>query len=406
MAARFERFFIPVVVGFAPVLLLILTWAPEQLTPVQGVVRSYFLPVLAAEVIVIALAVRSGLIGAMAKWQWRWAPTGALLALLAVAIGTAVTAPSPETARIWTAMWLVHLLFGISIAYLCRTEFRARDLIACYLLGFAAFLGGLVVFAASITDPSFDWTYDWPVATHVRHLGYYVAAMAALAIGVLATAGTARAYAMAMAVIVAGSGFALWTGSRGTIIGIGGALICGLMLLPEVRKFRAWAGALGALAAGSALAALAAAPADNMGVGRTVVSTVASRSVTTGRTDMWRQTVEAISERPLFGYGEGQMSTVAPFANLGMPHNIVLQVGLAWGLAGIVCVAVLAAWFAYRTVPAVRREGGDLVPPFLAMAALATFSLIDNSLFNFLSVSVFAACAGLLAAHWHRSARE
>jgi O-antigen ligase len=137
-----------------------------------------------------------------------------------------------------------------------------------------------------------------------------------------------------------------------------------------------------------------------MGVGRMVSQTVESGEVTTGRTAMWLQTVNAISRQPLFGYGEAQMPIVSPFDGLFQPHQVLLQLALAWGLIGLLCAAFLAIWFLLRALPVVRNSDGELLAPFLAMLVIGTIAMFDNSLFNALSVSIFAACAGMIASRW------
>jgi hypothetical protein len=73
---------------------------------------------------------------------------------------------------------------------------------------------------------------------------------------------------------------------------------------------------------------------------------------------------------------------------------------LAWGAVGLACTAVLAIWFLARSLAVVRREGDDLLPPFMAMLALASLATIDGSLFHVVPVSIFAACAGMIASQW------
>jgi O-antigen ligase len=91
------------------------------------------------------------------------------------------------------------------------------------------------------------------------------------------------------------------------------------------------------------------------------------------------------------------MSTVATFSTMVHPHNVVLQALLAWGLVGTSCIALLLGWMAWRIVPKVRIAGGDRVPAFVAMAVLAAYSLFDGTLYHILPLSLFAACAGIVA---------
>jgi O-antigen ligase len=226
----------------------------------------------------------------------------------------------------------------------------------------------------------------------------------ALSLGLVATARSTKGLGALVAVATACFAFALWTGSRGAVVGVAGGLLAGLVLAPPPRSWTIAAGAAGALAVGTAIAWVVPAPGPLMGVGRivsqTVSQTVESGGVTTGRTTMWLQTVNAISRRPLFGYGEAQMRTVSPYDGLFQPHQVLLQISLAWGLVGLVCVAVLAMWFLMRSVTAIRESDGELLAPFLAMLVIGAIAMFDNSLFNALSVSIFAACAGMIASRW------
>ncbi|HEX5257605.1 MAG TPA: O-antigen ligase family protein [Sphingomicrobium sp.] len=400
MGGKAERYFIPAAIGFAPFVLLLLTWAPHARSHAQELILDFYAPVVAVELFTIAVALREGMIGALRRRSWPRLPTAALVLLIVIAIGTAIVAPDPGTARIATFYWLLHLLFGFSVAHLCAVRFWPLDLVVAYLIGFAAFLAGSILFTAQVTDPNFNWTNGWPAAAHIRHLGYYIAAMVALCIGLAATERRAWVLGGLFVLSVASFAFALWTGSRGTVVGVVGAVIIGLLILPQIRRPQAWGGAALSLILGAAIARLFPAPASNMGFGRTVTATV-DHEVTTGRTTIWRNVLGAIRHRPLLGYGEDQMATVAPFHGIIQTHDVFLQVLLAWGAVGFACVLVLAVWFVARSLPNVRHDGAGLLPPFMAMLALASFATIDGALFHLIPVSIFAACAGVIASGWH-----
>jgi O-antigen ligase len=137
------------------------------------------------------------------------------------------------------------------------------------------------------------------------------------------------------------------------------------------------------------------------GLWRTVAATIPqSGDFTSGRTLLWLQTLDAISERPWFGYGDGQLSQVVAFArdgSLAQPHNIGLQIIFAWGLIGTSCVLVLAIPFAIRATRSVRFSGGEWLPSFLGMIVLIVYSGFDGTLFYPLTLAIFAACAGHVA---------
>ena len=400
MGEKVERYFVPVMIGLAPFILLLLTWAPNGRSPAQVVSQAYYLPIVSVELFVVAVALREGMVAAMRRWSWSLLPTAAILLLVTVAIATAVVAPNPRAAAIATFFWMSHLLFGFAVAYLCTGGLRQRDLIVLYLAGFVAFAAGGFLFATQVTDPAFDWTHAWPAVTHIRHFGYYAAAMIGLCVGLSATEQRGRRLAVLFGLATVGFTFALWTGSRGAVLGVVGGLLAGLVLIPAMRRTVVWAGTVLSLALGALIASLLPAHGPFMGFGRTITQTVESEDITTGRAQLWFNVIDAIGDSPLFGYGENQMSTVAPFGSLGQTHNVILQVLLAWGAVGLACVAILAIWFLARSLPVVRREGSGLLPPFMAMLALASLALIDGSLFHVVPVSIFAACAGMIAARW------
>ena len=407
MGAKFDRYFVPAVIGFAPLVLLLLTWAPNGKTGFQTLAQAFYLPLIVAELFIVFVALREGALRVMRRWSWHWLPTSALLILIAVAVVTAITAPNPAAARIWTFYWLVHLLVGLSVAYLCTARVGARDLVRAYVAGFVAFVGGAVIFAALVTNPAFDWTHAWPAVTHIRHFGYYAAAVAGLCIGVAATERRPRVLGILFVLGVICFGFALWTGSRGAVVAIAGALLIGTTLIPAMRRIVVWVGTALSLALGALFASFGPAHGDLMGFGRTITQTVGSGDVSTGRTQLWLNVIGAIRHRPFFGYGENQMSTVAPFGDLGQTHEIVLQILLAWGVVGLACVAVLAIWFLVRSLPLIGRSEAGMIPPFMAMLTLACLATFDGALFHVLPVSIFAACAGMIAANWpERAAKQ
>jgi hypothetical protein len=400
MRDKADRYVIPALIGLAPAILMLLTWGPDGMSLPQVHVRGLFIPILAAEMLVIVMAVRGGILSRMRGWRWSRPASAALLLLLGIAVGTAIAAPSPVVSRTWTAIWLLHLAFGLAVADLTHRTFNPGAVAWAYVIGSVPVIAGLSLFALSVDNPQFDWTRGWPAANHIRHLGYYFAAVIALALGLMATARSTKASVALVGVATACFAFALWTGSRGAVVGVAGGLLAGLVLVRPRRSWTIAACAAGALAVGTAIASIVPAPGPLMGVDRMVTQTVQSGEVTTGRTTMWLQTVDAVGRRPLFGYGEAQMPTVSPFDGLFQPHQVLLQVALAWGLVGLACAAVLAIWFLMRSLAVVRDSDGELLAPFLAMLVISTIAMFDNSLFNAVSVSIFAACAGIIASRW------
>jgi O-antigen ligase len=113
-----------------------------------------------------------------------------------------------------------------------------------------------------------------------------------------------------------------------------------------------------------------------------------------GRIELWTQALAAIAERPWFGWGEG-MFPILSGVGFTHPHNVVLQVLLAWGIVGALLVAVLMGWLARRIHRSVDERGA----PFLfAALMLAAASLVDGVLYLNQSTALFAMCIAVLAA--------
>lgn len=403
MGGKFERYLIPALIGFAPPVLLLLTWAPNGLSHLQNIIRVGSLPVLGVEFFTIALAFAEGL---GRSWRNLLPPRYALVALailFAIAFATAFfVAPDRAEAVSRTIFWLIHLAFGFAVAFLCTRYVRAGDMVGAYLLGFIVFALLFAGFVVTAWARPIDWTYGLPAARHVRHLGYYAAAMAGLSAGLMAIGRDRRAWALGFVGMSLAFGIGLWTGSRGMALASIAAILVAMLLIPSMRRAKAWGGSASAAALGAAAVALLPVPPSGlMGVVRTVTATT-QHEVTTGRVLMWRGALGAIWQHPLFGYGEGQMHQVAPFYDMIQPHNILLQVLLAWGAAGLLCMLVLGYSFAVRAVPAVKGQEQSSTPPFVAMLALLALSLVDGPFFYVLPISIFAACAGMIASIWVR----
>lgn len=409
MAVAFSRMVVPLVVGLAAPLSVALTWAPAgEMSGLGKFIRAFYVLFIGAELFVITVALREGLVRSARSWDWSRAAAIAAVALLAIAIGTIFAAPLRAVAVMQTGFWVVHALFALSVAHLCGRLFGPGDLVRAYLAGFAIFAVQFVLFVSLIPDwGSFNWRNQFMMFTHVRHAGYYLAAIAALAIGVMAGARGRGEWLWALAAASSAIGIAMWTGSRGAMLALAAASLAGLLFASPMRRVRGWGGGLAAGTIALALVAVAPSVQNSLvGLNRTVAAT-ATPDVTTGRTIIWAGALEAVKDRPLFGYGEGQMRAVAPFHDMIQPHSSLLQVALAWGLAGLACVLVLAVAFAARTLPALRRDDGTLTPPFLAMAAIGSLSLYDGALYYALPISMFLACGAVIAASWpHARGRE
>jgi O-antigen ligase len=370
------------VIGLTPVLLLLLTWG-ETLAPWQKAMRSLALPIVVAEAGVVALA---AFYKPRPRFSWTWIVLGALVVL---AWATAVTADRPVLSIIRTGIWSLHLLYGFSVFCLWRRGvLKAEYLVDALLAGFAIFSALLVAFIATHYRAEYDWAHRLPAYGNIRWFSYYATAIVGLA---AIDVGKGKRSRTAIATLAWTMAF--WTGARGPLVAILGALLVGAILIPALRN-RGLALRLSCVLLASLLlanGATAIAPLGGYGPSRL------SEFGDIGRIQLWRTMIAEIFDRAWFGWGEAQVRVKEIGApSLTQPHNVVLQVLHAWGIVGFVLVSVLALWLLRQ----MRRGIDEQTLPFATAAlAIAAYSLIDGSLYHVQSVSIFALCAACLAAN-------
>ncbi len=368
-------------IALAPTVLLLATWTGNS-TRSDHLIKSFALPVLTVECAVIAIAL-------IERVKWPRLPLyGGLLVFLFFlhAWLRALVALERPIAVAFTLFLSLHLMFGMAIAGLLRSAvLRPIDITRPFLIGFATFsvlfLGYIVVHYS----PERDWVSEIPAFNNIRWLGFYCAA----AVGLCAQGWIDRRRALNLVAIFA-LGLALWTGSRGTLAAVCGGFVAACIFHPACAA--GWRRFLLLVLASIILAALlnAVLPLGDQGPQRLL-----NRDVDSGRVDFWLKALAAIAQRPWLGWGEAQFNHIIQPAIYSHPHNIILQILLAWGIAGfsllLAMIYLLLRWLR----PRFQMAGA----PFLFAAAnLAAFSLIDGSLFHLQSLAIFSMSLGALTA--------
>jgi O-antigen ligase len=374
--------------GFAPVVQILLTLGVRT-SPETLQIKTDAWSLVAVEIAVIVIAFVEG-----ARVRLPRLVVALLLAFAVLAWWTAATAASPSFGLRHTALWTVHLLFGWAMSQLRFID--AEEAAHGFLAGFAAFaillaayVGQLNPLASSLD--SYDWRYDLPGFGNLRRFGFYAAPAAAMCFGLLAL--TPRRWWLWGGVSATAFAMMFWSGSRGAVW----ALIAGLSvtsaIFPTARSLRAAGVTIGAALTGLAIAA--AVPAiSSQPIGRF------GRLDGNGREEIWAAAMQAISARPWFGYGEAQAFLALDWppwmSIMPHPHNVVLQVLLAWGLVGAALLA-LPGFMLGRVVVRHGQSDPRLLPVLASAIVLAAFSMIDGTLYGIHPTSVFAIGIGLAA---------
>lgn len=243
-----------------------------------------------------------------------------------------------------------------------------------------------------------DYSSWLPYHSHIRHLGYHgtVAASAGLAFGLLVP----RLRLVGLFLSALALFGLIYFGSRGAlltwIVFVSAAVFLGadrkrLLLTAIVTLVVAW---LAATSVGSFKAKH--------------IGTVADRSVSTASVDsrlhLWQGTLQAIKERPLFGYGpEGYEASRCCSPGHVQAHNAVLQVAIECGVIGLLAFA----WLAMCTIGDAlirlyrQKQSGDAIIPGRALVAsmivsLLTYSMVDGIVYHVIPLLILSILCALL----------
>jgi O-antigen ligase len=405
LASRACTHGLPGLIGIAPVLTMLLSWAGPgaEISGWQAIVKAFALPVVAVELAIIATAMaRSG----------KWAPSAlprrylaAAAALLLLALTTAFAAASPATAVVRTGLWIVHCAFAWSIYLLCtRSWLDPTKVVSALLAGFGISCLLLILFISQIEDPArFKWVNGLPGFDNIRRGAYFAAPIAGLCLGRFSSA-PGRSRAFSATIYMLAIAFIFWSGARGAVFAIAAAFAIGAAILPQLRSMKGTIIMLAASATGICLAWVYSFKTGFSGFRRMFMGADGeafqpNSDLTSGRADLWISTWQTILQRPLFGHGEGQTGYVVPLGqemDIFHPHNLVLQVLLAWGVMGALLLLYLALPIARAALENARARK-ECVPPFAAMLVILLYSAIDGTLFHVHAVALFAACVGMIA---------
>lgn len=312
--------------------------------------------------------------------------------------------PQPNTAMLGMISWTIHALFAISIYYLWKNWENEAGLNCRYKLATWVPLGGacfgllIVAFVLGVgLQADYDWVSSLPGFTHIRHSGYFLMPAMALSAGMIAIT-DGRQKLRHMALLAANFGFTIWIGSRGPLTVFVALLLLAFILFAVMRNIRTIGALLLSVAAGASLSQAIPAPAHSSFNAISRIEGGKSQSVdklSSGRTDIWRDTAQGIAERPLVGHGGNQFRLLVPAAQktYNHPHNSVLQFTYEWGLVGggaLLCLLALLFWRMFRIS---MMRPNEMLPLFLAASSMAIFSLIDGVFYYNLPIMLFLTFA-------------
>ncbi|MEL6640124.1 MAG: O-antigen ligase family protein [Pseudomonadota bacterium] len=303
--------------------------------------------------------------------------------------------------------WIVHVMFFVAVVLYARLQ-------VADVMGFIWLVCGIVALG-HVAAFLFAWAL-WPEqirANHlpafdnVRHLGYFLAPVAA----VMAVQTMMNSTRLVLPVVCYGASvfYLIHTGSRGGAV----AFIAGLAVISCFciwQRQRVRVTGVAAMVLVTVLVSVfsllsptlpwlplferGAAIADQTGT-----------QMLSGRADVWRFAAIAISQNVVFGYGPGLMGQIpeylgSPFRH---PHNIGLQLMLHWGAIGTLIMLATVSAFIPNLIRALKRNPSNAVLPFVALVTMIVHSLVDGGLFYPYSVPVAIIAFAMLEGLGHQT---
>lgn len=296
----------------------------------------------------------------------------------------------PAISGLRIIIWFIHLAFACAVFHLAGAiTLAGMDRFArASFLGLCAYVPILAAHfalppdAASLPGQQIIWSSALPGYLSVRLFGFTAATLALLAIGLL---WHRSRFEMADWWLYAGLTLSLvltfWSGTRGGFY----AILLASLALPVIARTRprlVWFAVIGtATAIAMLLSECLYQPDSSFGLFREQNSELGD-NFSSGRYEIWLQSIELIAERPLLGSGESAIWWLLE-NNPGhqQPHNALLQMLLSWG--GIATLAALYVLFRVARVLLlhIHREP-ILLTPVTVLLGLTIMSSVDGILYN------------------------
>lgn len=395
------------VISLGPFMFALATW-PLEFKGSAIHVWTLALPLLVIEMVVVSVALvqkdRHFPILAARHKRWRFA----LYALILVALASALRAiHHPSDALIRTELYFLHLAFGLSVySLLAGTGEAVLERLAWWLVaGLVAYTFLIAAYVASNEGvPTFNWRWFGLAVHNIRQVGFFFAPAIVITLA-LSLRGGKRTRIAAIGMTILFFTVTFWSGTRGIIFAVGSALLAAPIVMPLGTCLRLWITAATSALTGLPLSLLHGVDHPSFGFIKRV-GLIPSDHLSSGRAELWRESIQLIKQRPWLGYGESEFRYIADAAhgNLGHPHNAPLQFAVQWGVPAAILLVGMIAVLTWKATLATRQHRA-LSPFWLALVALLAYSLIDGAFYHPYPIKMVALCLAALLTRWEGEPR-
>jgi O-antigen ligase len=365
------------IIANVPFLQGLLTWSWDgRLSGGQALTRILSLGTVAAEMVILMIGIRGGFtIQPVLAHAPR--PVKILLAIwLAFAIAAMIV--SQGSLLIPAFILLRYILICMAFAAMVHILKEAPDYdlhkwFAILMAGGGVYLISLTFFALLVPEPLvFPWGSGLPSATNIRHIGNYLAILAIAPTALFLIGGNKWNWP-ALAALTALVTFIAWSGSRAAILGLIICTIFGWLFARQHVPYTKLLALGGGYAGGLALSVFIPNPSATFGLFRFFDTLQPGVDSSSGRIEIWQNTITEILNAPWIGHGAGRfagnMSELYGY-DLDNPHNFVLQYLYDWGIFGGGAALALLAWLGLLIYRARHNQ------PILVFSAVAGYAIL------------------------------
>jgi O-antigen ligase len=395
------------IVLLLPVILAVVLWWSLVFTPDQPLDPLYGLTSQLVELTVVFLALVRGFRPFAMLGAFDQRIRISIILLLMVAIGSAgLNAKNPADALFDSTLWIMHLLFGLSVSWLTVNSWNLHlyEIWRLFVTSLLFYCLLVIIFVALIDNPNnFDWARLGIGVFNVRAIIFYLVPGYFAALGLIATATSNKAYLAAVCAATAMMALTCWSGSRSAALAFVIVPAIAMMVIPGIRTLKFSIAAIVSLAAGAALSLIHNPP--HLAYGIFWRTAGVGQDVSAGRMEIWAHVWTQILHDPIFGHGDQRLYVSVPDLIFIHPHNSVLQIAIQWGFVGAALFFGLVGVIWLGVLRNARRDPAAYVPAFLVGTGLLFVSLFDGALFwpHPIMVAAFAAALGLASGPHNQS---
>jgi len=331
-----------------------------------------------------------------------------LIAAWAVcAMLSVMTATHWQLSLMRQAQWFTHILFALAVCnYIHHRPALAHRALLAIAGGFLFYMAWFCLLWFVLDDPySYPWGASMPGIIYLRHFGHYASLCYVISLGLFLSKNNDKTSLLSVVVLLLSATMIFWAGGRAPLLIL--SLLLPLLYLscPAFRRPSMLFTVLGVSLAGAWLSSWFAPDAFGLNrVARSILIANSGNELSSGRLNIWKDALAALSAHPWFGIGPNEFAvSIGRKYNILQPHNFLIQSLLSWGIPGALC-----SWFLITqlVVEGWQQSKRQLAHPelyfhglgFYGVLLLVFMSLLDGTLYHSLPLFFVSTLAGITAA--------